>query len=104
MLDDFRRDVNYNSTIDLNDYFLEPGRYRFKLNGTNAVMPTSCVPVSLHCCAWSLILSLQIVSEWNYYRQIRRTINVCHIINFTMSIKACNHNYASAINNQNKIK
>ena len=46
VLDDVTRDVNYNSTQDHKDDGLQPGWYRFLLNGTNAVMPTTCVYVS----------------------------------------------------------
>ena len=49
VLDDFRRDVNYTATEDLTDEGLQPGWYRFLLNGTNAVMPTFYVRVSRHC-------------------------------------------------------
>ncbi|KAK7105598.1 hypothetical protein V1264_016957 [Littorina saxatilis] len=54
VLDDYRRYVNNTYLEDtllwsykMNSW-LTPGWYRFKLNGTNAVMPTYCVPTR-HC-------------------------------------------------------
>ena len=76
MLDDFRRHVNYTARTDLNDLGLVPSWYRFKLNGTNAVIPTSWVTVGLPRCAWPFIRRLQNVSELNCYRKIRNTIYV----------------------------
>ncbi|KAK7092287.1 pancreatic secretory granule membrane major glycoprotein GP2-like [Littorina saxatilis] len=43
VLDDVRRDVN-NGPGKLSDHELIAGWYRFLLNGTDAVMPTQCVP------------------------------------------------------------
>ena len=47
VLDDYRRHEGYTATSDLKDDGLEPGWYRFLLNGANAVIPTYCVWVSL---------------------------------------------------------
>ena len=46
VLDDVRRYVNYTATDGLTDEDLQPGWYRFLLNGTNAVIPTFYVRVS----------------------------------------------------------
>ena len=43
VIDKFRRDVNYTASVDNCDSSLSEGWYRFLLNGTNAIIPTSCV-------------------------------------------------------------
>ncbi|KAK7105251.1 von Willebrand factor D and EGF domain-containing protein-like [Littorina saxatilis] len=45
ILDDVRRHVNNTVNAGMCDYGLVAGWYRFKLNGSDAVMPTYCVPV-----------------------------------------------------------
>ena len=48
VIDDVTRDVSYYTLGYTNcDNHLVEGWYRFLLNGNNAIIPTSCVPVSL---------------------------------------------------------
>ena len=48
VIDDYRREINYNESRTICDMDLVEGWYRFLLNGTNAVIPTSCVEVRVH--------------------------------------------------------
>ena len=70
MLDDFRRDVNYTATEDLSDDGLQPGWYRFLLNGTNAVMPTFYVRVSRHCRVLLFKTETKAVHLYNNYKDV----------------------------------
>ena len=48
VIDDYTRNVSYNADYGNCDSRLAEGWYRFLLNGTNAVIPTSCVEVRVH--------------------------------------------------------
>ena len=76
MVDDVRRDVNYSSASDLTDEGLQPGWYRFLLNGTNAAIPTFVVQVSRHCRVLLFKTETKAVHFYNNYKDVTVLRNV----------------------------